>query len=211
MRLPPARTLARAALIGAATGSRSFTGLAALTAPSSAATQPDRTLRKSWVKALVTAGALGELGADKLPATPDRLAPRGLTGRVLIAALTGQIVVRRQWPPRPGDPGPADPDPTRPFHPAGGQPADAQRAGGQPADAQPADAQPAGAMMPGPAPAGNAAAATAGAVAVGTALAAAWLGSRWRRVAARHFGRDWPGAVLEDAAALSLARAAVRT
>jgi uncharacterized membrane protein len=165
------RTLARAALIGAATGSRSFTGMAALalTAPASAAAQPDRTLRKSWVKALVAAGALGELGADKLPATPDRLAPRGLTGRVLIAALTGQIVARRHWPPRPGDPGPPDQDPAR-----------------------------------------EAAAVTATAVGVGTALAAAWLGSRWRRVAARHFGRDWPGAVLEDAAALSLAWAAVR-
>ncbi|HMH93742.1 MAG TPA: hypothetical protein VK586_22015 [Streptosporangiaceae bacterium] len=172
MRLLPARVLARAALIGATTGSRSFTGMAALAlaTPASAATQPDRTLRKGWVKALVASGALGELGADKLPATPDRLAPRGLTGRVLMAALTGQTVARRQWPPRPGDPGPADPDPV-----------------------------------------GEAAAATAAAVAVGTALAAAWLGSRWRRVAARHLGRDWPGAVLEDAAALSLAWAAVRS
>ena len=191
MRLPPGRTLARAALIGAATGSRSVTGLAALalTAPASAASQPDRTLRISWVKALVTSGALGELGADKLPGTPDRLAPRGLAGRVLIAALTGQTVARRQWPPRPGDPGPADPDPAPPAHPAG-------------------------AVMPDPAPAvtetaGTAAAATA--VAVGTSLAAAWLGSRWRRVATRHFGRDWPGAILEDAAALSLAWAAVRS
>jgi uncharacterized membrane protein len=170
MNLPPMRTLARAALIGAATGSRSLTGLAALTltAPAAAAAQPDRTLRRSWVKALVAAGALGELGADKLAATPDRLAPRGLAGRVLIAALTGQIVARRDWPPRPGDSGPPDHD-----------------------------------------PAGEAAAVTV-AVGVGSALAAAWLGSRWRRVAARHFGRDWPGAVLEDAAALSLARAAAR-
>ena len=168
MRLPPARALARPALIGAATGSRSFTGLAALAlaTPAYAATQPDLTLGKSWVKALVTSGALGELVADQLPGTPDRLAPRGLTGRVLIAALTGPIVPRRQWPPHPGDPGPADP---------------------------------------------WTAAATAAAVAVGTALAGAWLGSHWRRVAARHFGRDWPGAVLEDAAALSLAGAAVRS
>jgi uncharacterized membrane protein len=166
MRLPPARALARAALIGAATGSRSLTGMAALalTTPAAAVAQPDRTLGKSWVKALVAAGALGELAGDKLPGTPDRLAPSGLTGRVLIAALTGQTVARRQWPPRSGDQGPADP---------------------------------------------GTAAATA--VAVGTALAAAWLGSRWRRVAARHFGRDWPGAVLEDAAAQSLAWTAVRS
>jgi uncharacterized membrane protein len=167
MRLPPARVLARAALIGAATGSRSFTGMAALalTAPAAAVTQPDRTLGQGWVKALVASGALGELVADKLPATPDRLAPRGLAGRVLIAALTGQIVARRPWPARSGDQGPADP---------------------------------------------GTAAASASAVAVGTALAAAWLGSRWRRVAAPRFGRDWPGAVLEDAAAQSLAWTVVR-
>ena len=171
MTLPPMPTLARAALIGAATGSRSLTGLAALTltAPAAAATQPDRTLRSSWVKALVASGARGELGADKLPATPDRLGPRGLAGRVLIAALTGPIVARRRWPSRPGEAGPPDHD-----------------------------------------PAVTGAAVTAAAVGVGSALAAAWLGSRWRRVAARHFGPDWPGAVLEDAAALSLARAAVR-
>jgi uncharacterized membrane protein len=169
----PARTLARAALIGAVTGSRSVTGLAALTlaTPAAAATQPDRALGSVWAKALVTAGALGELVGDKLPAAPDRLSPRGLAGRVLLAALTGQVVARRAWPPRPGDPGPADPD----------------LAGN----------------LAGPA--------AATAAAVGTALAAAWLGSHWRRVAARHFGRDWPGAVLEDAAALSLAAAAVRS
>jgi hypothetical protein len=42
-------------------------------------------------------------------------------------------------------------------------------------------------------------------------LAAAWLGSRWRRVATRHLGRDWPGAVIEDAAAVSVAAAAARS
>jgi uncharacterized membrane protein len=169
MRLPPARALARPALIGAATGSRSFTGLAALAlaTPASASAQPDRTLGRTWVKALVTSGAVGELVADKLPAAPDRLELRGLAPRVLIAVFTSQAVVRRPWPPRTGDPG------------------------------------------PGPATAGTAVAAAA--VAVGTALAAAWLGSHWRRVAARRVGRDWPGAILEDAAAESLAWAAVRS
>ena len=173
MSLPPPRTLGRAALTGAASGSRSVTGLAALTlaTPAAAVGQPDRTLDRSWVKALVAAGALGELAGDKLPATPDRLSPRGLVGRVLLAALAGQVVARRAWPARPGDPGPADPDPAADL-------------------------------------AGEAAVT---AVAVATALAAAWLGSHWRRVATRHLGRDWPGAVLEDAAALSLAAAAVRS
>jgi uncharacterized membrane protein len=184
MRLPPARALARAALIGAATGSRSFTGMAALALapPAAASTQPDRTLRAGWMKALATSAALAELVADQLPAAPDRLAPRGLAPRVLVAAFTGLAVARRAWPPRAGDPVPAEPAP----------PGDG--------DSAPAD----------PAPPADGAAATA-AVAMGTALAAAWLGSRWRRVAARHFGRDWPGAVIEDAAALSLAWAAVRS
>jgi uncharacterized membrane protein len=146
--------------------------MAALTlaTPASASAQPDRTLRTGWIKALAASAALAELAADQLPATPDRLAPRGLAGRVLVAAFTGLAVARRAWPPGAGEPAAAEP--------------------GTP---------------------GGEAVATAAAVAVGTALAAAWLGSHWRRVAARHFGRDWPGAVIEDAAALSLARAAVRS
>jgi uncharacterized membrane protein len=37
------------------------------------------------------------------------------------------------------------------------------------------------------------------------AVAGALLGSRWRALAARRFGTDWPGAVLEDVASLAVA------
>ncbi|HEY2279095.1 MAG TPA: hypothetical protein VGI00_12115 [Streptosporangiaceae bacterium] len=48
------------------------------------------------------------------------------------------------------------------------------------------------------------------AASVGAALATSWLGSRWRAWAAEQFGHDWIGAVMEDAAATSLATAATR-
>ena len=37
------------------------------------------------------------------------------------------------------------------------------------------------------------------------AILGALLGSRWRSLAARRFGTDWPGAVLEDVVSLALA------
>lgn len=42
------------------------------------------------------------------------------------------------------------------------------------------------------------------------AVAAAWLGTRWRSGAFSAFGRDWVGAVIEDATVTGLAAAAVR-
>ena len=41
------------------------------------------------------------------------------------------------------------------------------------------------------------------------AILGAVLGSRWRSLAARRFGTDWPGAVLEDVVSLALAGYAV--
>ena len=156
------RALARAALAGAATGSRSGTGLAALAlaTPAAGTALPDRVLRRGGVQAVITAAALVELGADQLPGAPSRLAPAGLGARIVAAAAAGTIVALRDETPRPGG---------------------------------------------GPAPAAVAAAVT---VAAGTAVAAAWLGARWRAAAARRFGRDTPGAVIEDAVALALAWAA---
>ena len=91
------RSLTGSALAGAATGSRSMTGLAGLTlsAPPGAAAQPDRTLDRPWVKATSVLAAAGEIAADQLPAAPSRLAPPGLASRVAAAAATGVIVARR--------------------------------------------------------------------------------------------------------------------
>jgi uncharacterized membrane protein len=177
------RMLARSALVGAATGSRSCTGLAALalSAPAGLA-QPDRALGVGWVKGLATVAAAQELVIDKLPGTPGRLSPAGLGARVVIGTAAGTIVARRQWPRPAGGPGPAD------------------------------SAEADGSTNPGPVQAGSAGAAgTAGAVAAAAAMAvaAAWLGAHWRQAATRHFGHDYPGAVIEDVAAMSLAWVAV--
>jgi len=165
----------RAALAGAATGARSFTGLAvlALDTPGTATGQPDATLRHGWVQALMSAGAAGELVADKLPQAPSRTAPPGLVSRLAAAAGVGFIVIRRSGP-------------------------DRSAPGG--VDASPSEAS---GTQPGPA-------AAAVAAAVGAAVSTMWLGTRWRQLAASWFGDDLPGAVLEDAWALTLAWAAIR-
>jgi uncharacterized membrane protein len=94
-----------AALAGAATGSRSLTGLAALTlaTPSDAGRQPDRTLGRPWVKAVAGLAATTEIALDKLPQAPSRLAPPGLAGRLAAAAASGVVIARRT----PGDGSPA--------------------------------------------------------------------------------------------------------
>lgn len=93
-------TLARAALIGAATGARTFTGLAvlALTAPKGAPRQPDRLLRSPRARGGVAVAALQELALDKLPQAPSRLAALGLGSRVVAAAGCGVVASRRRWP-----------------------------------------------------------------------------------------------------------------
>jgi len=53
------------------------------------------------------------------------------------------------------------------------------------------------------------AAVLAGLLAVAGAGAGSLLGSRWRSLAARRFGTDWPGAALEDASWLAVAGYAV--
>ncbi len=90
-----------AALAGAASGSRSLTGLAALilATPGDAKRQPDRTLGRPWVKAVAGLAATAEISADKLPAAPSRLNPPGLASRLVGAAAAGAIIARRT----PGD------------------------------------------------------------------------------------------------------------
>jgi uncharacterized membrane protein len=94
-----------AALAGAATGSRSLTGLAALTLATrgDAGAQPDRTLGRPWVKAVAGLAATTEIALDKLPKAPSRLAPPGLGSRLAAAAASGVVIARRT----PGDDSPA--------------------------------------------------------------------------------------------------------
>lgn len=85
--------VARAGLIGAATGLRSTWGLAALSwAPDVVRPGIASRLSRPWVRIIVLAGATGEFVADKSPSTPDRLSPSGLVPRLLLGALTGAAV-----------------------------------------------------------------------------------------------------------------------
>jgi uncharacterized membrane protein len=181
------RSLASAALAGAATGARSFTGLAALAlaARRDAGPQPDRTLARPWVKAAASALAAQECVLDKLPAAPSRLKLPGLASRLAGAAASGTVIARRasrdqvrpdDLPDVPGVPGPPGiPDP------------------GAAAEPEPlVTARLAACLL----------------AAVGAAAATAWAGPRWRSWASGRFGRDWIGAGLEDAAAVALAAAA---
>jgi uncharacterized membrane protein len=81
-------TLARAAALGAASGSRSTAGITALALTS----RPDdlgviASRAGSRPGQVVTPlAAVGELTADKLPSTPSRLGARGLVPRIALAA-----------------------------------------------------------------------------------------------------------------------------
>lgn len=181
---PVVNVLVRAALAGVATGARSFTGLAALTlaTPAASARQPDRCLRRPWVKGLVTLAAVQELVMDKLPQTPSRLGVIGLGGRVTTAAAVGTVAARR-------GPGPAVVKPETPG-----------------THTQSADAE----LVATSGPASGAVVAAAVTTAVSAAMGAAWLGAAWRKVAAERFGTDYAGAGIEDAVAISLAWLATR-
>ncbi len=83
-------------VLGVATGLRSMSPLAvlALTGPR----QPDhpvlRVASRPPVLAVLGAAAGGELIADKLPGLPSRLAPPGLTARLVLGALVGGLAAR---------------------------------------------------------------------------------------------------------------------
>jgi uncharacterized membrane protein len=88
-----------AAGLGAVTGLRSMTGVAALSRDLSErwwlgrhATRLEAWLADDTVAATATAFAVGELVADKLPGIPDRIEPAPLLGRGLIGATLGAIV-----------------------------------------------------------------------------------------------------------------------
>jgi uncharacterized membrane protein len=72
-----------AALLGCATGLRTFSAPAALVLRRRPLNAPRR---------IVLAAAAGEMVADKLPSMPSRLERRGLTGRILSGAFAGHSV-----------------------------------------------------------------------------------------------------------------------
>ncbi len=73
--------LRASAVLGAATGARSFAGAAALALHG----RP----RAGWARAAILVLAGGEAIGDKLPMTPPRSAPPGLAGRIVCGALVG--------------------------------------------------------------------------------------------------------------------------
>jgi uncharacterized membrane protein len=87
----------RSFAVGAVSGGRSLTGLAAVvlsTAPDSVPSRVARLVGAGGRRAVVT-GALGELVADKLPGVPSRLSPPALTGRVVLGAAAASLLAVR--------------------------------------------------------------------------------------------------------------------
>ncbi|GIF60655.1 hypothetical protein Air01nite_67500 [Asanoa iriomotensis] len=89
--------LASAFLVGVASGGRSMTGLAAIaltTRPGTASPVLDRAATAPG-RAVLTVAAAGELVGDKLPNTPSRLLPLGLSSRVAAGAAGGAALALR--------------------------------------------------------------------------------------------------------------------
>jgi uncharacterized membrane protein len=97
--VPPASlaALLRAAALGASSGSRSVTGLAAvaLTSTSDDTGPVASRLGGRTGTTLSSIAAAGELVADKLPGVPSRLAPLGLVPRAAAGATSAAAVARR--------------------------------------------------------------------------------------------------------------------
>lgn len=90
-------SLLRAVALGAASGSRTSAGVAAVALTSAPG---DRGRLASGFgsragRAVTALMAAGELVVDKLPATPNRLAPPGLVPRVLFGATSAGAVAKR--------------------------------------------------------------------------------------------------------------------
>jgi uncharacterized membrane protein len=84
-------------LLGAATGLRAQLGVATLVARSDPSLPP--IFRRPWTRRLLVAAAAGELVVDKLPATPSRLAPAGIAGRLVLGALAAGLFAQTRHAP----------------------------------------------------------------------------------------------------------------
>jgi uncharacterized membrane protein len=87
-----------AALLGAATGLRSQSGIAAVLVGRKTEGLP-AALAGPRARAVVTAGALGELVIDKLPNTGSRLEPGPLAARIILGGLAGGQFARARHQP----------------------------------------------------------------------------------------------------------------
>ena len=87
-----AQTVGRSLAIGAATGGRSFSGIAAVSLSSG---RDERPLGSPVAKALLGLLAVGELVLDKSPKAPNRLEPPGLAGRIFFGGASAGLLARR--------------------------------------------------------------------------------------------------------------------
>ena len=91
---PASRVLEHAAVLGAATGMRSTVALAALILRRSDGLPT--VLRHPAARWIAATADGAELVVDKLPGTPSRLDPPGLTGRLISASLAAAILARSE-------------------------------------------------------------------------------------------------------------------
>lgn len=91
---PASSVLERAAVLGTATGMRSTVALAALIVRRSNGLPP--VLRRPAARRIAVTADGAELVVDKLPGTPSRLDPPGLTGRLISASLAAAVLARSE-------------------------------------------------------------------------------------------------------------------
>ncbi|MDQ1360525.1 MAG: hypothetical protein QOJ44_902 [Acidimicrobiaceae bacterium] len=90
-----ARTVARSALVGAASGMRSQLGMAAVVLRTDKNRLP-AFLRTPAATRAVTVAAGAELLADKSPRVPDRLLPPSLAARFALGGLAGGLLAHAE-------------------------------------------------------------------------------------------------------------------
>ena len=91
------RGIVASVLLGAASGLRSQLGVATVVARSDSSLP--QILQRPLTRRLLMVAAAGELIADKLPATPSRLAPPGIASRLLLGALAAGLFAETQRAP----------------------------------------------------------------------------------------------------------------
>src|SRR3954447_26335354 len=84
-------------LLGAASGARGQLGVATVVARSDPSLPG--IFRHPWTRRLLVAAAVRELVVDKLPATPSRLEPAGIAGRLAMGALAGGLFAQTRRAP----------------------------------------------------------------------------------------------------------------